>query len=93
MIRITNSSISRYNDYIDINTFSNNTNRIIPTCSEFTIDVTLQVSGDDLEFVQNDIQNNIIDFLHKRNDDKLNRLQKENKALKCALKSIREKYT
>lgn len=92
MIRITNSSISRYDDYININTFGN-TNRIIPTCSEFTIDVTLQVSGDDLEFVQNDIQNNKIDFLLKRNDDKLNRLQKENKALKCALKSIREKYT
>lgn len=92
MIRITNSSISRYDDYIDIdiNTFSNNTKRIIP---KFTIDVTLQVSGDDLEFVQNDIQNNKIDFLLKRNDDKLNRLQKENKALKCALKSIREKYT
>jgi len=91
MIIITDSNIERYQNYLNINTL-HNAKTIAPTHPEFTINITLKVSEDEVDQIQRNIRNNSLDFLITKDDNKLNKLQEENKSLKRALKSIQQKY-
>jgi len=98
MIIITDYNIERYQDYLNINAL-HSAKTIAPTHPEFTINITLKVSEDEVDQIQRNIRNNSLDFLITKDDNKLNKLnklkdklQEENKSLKRALKSIQQKY-